>query len=536
MLLIMPQTEKKAYHKPLSFDTTMRNPERIAQWIDCLLEYEGKILTNEIIINILKETYKRKLTWTMYMKHNSRLWDIYTDDTKEFNEKDLQDIIENSADGKNKKHKEAGFDKGWPSRFATRFSLAMEFGFVKYAIGEPIIISKTGHMLINAYNEEQRNAEKIQNIFLNTLMKYQSNNPYRKTLNANVPLLLLLNVIKLLKERDEESAGVYRKEISLLICWPNNNAKELYDKILEIRDTQGFKYSDEYIYDICLNYLVREGKCKEEIKKEFKMSKITVEAVDDLIRKMRITGIISLRGGGRFLDFNTLEMKKINYILENYTKYTEFDEKEKYFEYMGEIDNNILEFSNTKIENEVEIIQNALEKYSEMYTKKDIYEELKIVCEKRESKDILFKSIDGPERLEFLTSIALKQHFSEIRIYPNYKPDDEGIPTCTAGGGKADIECYDNDCNSFFEVTLMADKKQATQEIPAITQHLLEAMEKDPKKMSFSVMIAPNIQFQSRYMVDFSRQKYNVDIKAFSIYEFIEKIAQCMKIIDFCVK
>ena len=78
MLLIMPQIEKKAYHKPLSFDTTMRNPERIAQWIDCLLEYEGKILTNEIIIDILKETYRRKLTWTMYMKKNSRLWSIYT--------------------------------------------------------------------------------------------------------------------------------------------------------------------------------------------------------------------------------------------------------------------------------------------------------------------------------------------------------------------------------------------------------------------------------------------------------------------------
>lgn len=315
----MPQIEKKAYHKPLSFDTTMRNPERIAQWIDCLLEYEGKILTNEIIIDILKETYRRKLTWTMYMKKNSRLWSIYIDDSKEFNEEDLQNIIENSADGKNKKHKEAGFDKGWPSRFATRFSLAMEFGFVKYAIGEPIIISKTGHMLINAYNEEQRNADKIQNIFLNTLMKYQSNNPYRKNLNANVPLLLLLNVIKLLKEVDAESAGVYRKEISLLICWPNNNAKELCDKILRIRNDKGFKYSDEYIYDICLDYLVREGKSKEEIKKEFKMSKITVEAVDDLIRKMRITGIISLRGGGRFLDFNTLEMKKIEYIIKNYT-------------------------------------------------------------------------------------------------------------------------------------------------------------------------------------------------------------------------
>lgn len=48
-------------------------------------------------------------------------------------------------------------------------------------------------------------------------------------------------------------------------------------------------------------------------------------------------------------------------------------------------------------------------------------------------------------------------------------------------------------------------------------------------------MVAPNIQFQSRFMVDFSKQKYNVNIKAYSVYEFIDEIAQCMKIIDFCV-
>lgn len=35
-------------------------------------------------------------------------------------------------------------------------------------------------MLIDALNEEEPNEEKIQMVFLNSMMKYQSNNPYRK--------------------------------------------------------------------------------------------------------------------------------------------------------------------------------------------------------------------------------------------------------------------------------------------------------------------------------------------------------------------
>ena len=91
--------------------------------------------------------------------------------------------------------------------------------FVKYAMGEPIRISTTGHMLIDALNEEEPNEDKIQMVFLNSMMKYQSNNPYRKNANSNVPLILLLQVLRLLKEDAEENgAGVFRQELSLFIC------------------------------------------------------------------------------------------------------------------------------------------------------------------------------------------------------------------------------------------------------------------------------------------------------------------------------
>lgn len=48
----------------------------------------------------------------------------------------------------------------------------------------------------------------------------------------------------------------------------------------------------------------------DEQRNRFKINQITGEAVDEFIRKMRITGIVSLRGNGRFIDFNSFEIEK----------------------------------------------------------------------------------------------------------------------------------------------------------------------------------------------------------------------------------
>lgn len=37
--------EREKEYKPLSFSTTMRNPARIADFLNCILPFEGQILT-----------------------------------------------------------------------------------------------------------------------------------------------------------------------------------------------------------------------------------------------------------------------------------------------------------------------------------------------------------------------------------------------------------------------------------------------------------------------------------------------------------
>lgn len=516
--------EHKKENKPLSFSTTMRNPARIADFLNCILPFEGQHLTNDVIYNITTNLISKKLYKPNIVNNDARLKDIYNSE-ENFSAEDVDYIIKNSP----QEHKEAGFDRGWPSRFDTWYKLPMEFGFIFYEMNQPIQISITGHMLIDALKTIPCDNEKIQNIFLNALMKYQTNNPFRKNANTNSPLPLLLNVIKLLKEDSQENnAGIFIRELSILICWPNNNAYELYKAIKQFRQLHKFNYSDEVMYEYCLQLLNADSSKKNR----FKINQILGESVDEFIRKMRITGLISIRGNGRFVDFNSFETERINYIINYYSNFNSYNTKFDFFKYMGTVDHNIFNLSHKDFTNAESIKKNTINKWANERSTKFIIDELNITCSRSESNDPVLKIIDKPTRLEFLISIALKQHFKNLIVKPNYKSDDEGIPTFTAAGGMADIECFDKNCNPLIEVTLMQSRNQATNEIPAITRHLNEAIEKYISTKVFTVFIAPTIHADTIYMVGYSKYQYDIDIIALSIKDFIKKIQNINDIID----
>ena len=93
-------------YKPLSFSTTMRNPERIAAFLKCITKYEGEILTNSLIDKIVVDIIKEKLYRPNYIGTVPLLKNIYDDESSTFSDQLANDIIVNSP----QKHKEAGFD------------------------------------------------------------------------------------------------------------------------------------------------------------------------------------------------------------------------------------------------------------------------------------------------------------------------------------------------------------------------------------------------------------------------------------------
>lgn len=501
--------------KPLSFSTTIRNPERIPNFLRCILPFEGKILTSDIIHEVVKNVIREKEYTPMYVTRTIDLKVISKSEEETFSEIQLEKIIEMSP----QKHKEAGFEYGWDSRFDTWYKMIKEFGFIKYAMGKPIVITATGHMLVDAYMEEPCNEKKIQTVFLNALMKYQTNNPLRRNLNENVPLPLLLKVIQYFHDDPEENdAGLARHELPILICWRNNDAYSAYRYIKDIRKAVGFSCSDEYIYEKCLSILESDNR------NYLKMDKICHEAVDEYIRKMRMSGLLSLRGNGRFLDINKFELESAKYVMENYMEYPKFDEEDAYIDYMGTIDSTILQIEVDHKIDFSDVRKQTLYRYAEEMSKENIQKELLLVCEKKESKHNILRYINAPTRLEFLTSIALVQNFKGLDVNPNYSVDDEGLPTFTASGGYADIECYDSDCDSYFEVTLMCGRSdQVNNEIIPISRHLREAKEKR-RLEAFSVLVAPVIHPDTKEAAEWQKMKNDVDILTYNINEFIETI------------
>ncbi len=440
-----------------------------------------------------------------------------------------------------------------------------EFGFCYYTKYEKILISDSAKMLILAYYDKENDTFKesvdesvVGAIFLNALSKYEVGNPYKKNLNHNNPFKLLLSLLKRLKNANLTPLSV--KEIPILLCWEDDNANGLYDCIIRLRreivtiNQTEFSYSDEFIYEKCLKLLESANKIR------FKMNQITNEAVDEYIRKMRITGLISLRGNGKFIDINTNENNKIDYILQTHKAFKgdylndtqanklaffncmaivdSFLQTHKAFkgDYLNDTQANKLAFFNcmaivdsflvsiTPISADESVKSSKLNELATTYTKDFIKQELLITCNKQESKDSFLRLIDKPLRLEFLSAIFLKQHFENLSVIPNYKSDDEGLPVYTASGNKPDIVAMDTKTQSYIEVSLIRDRSQSTLEMIPIARHLKELIKNSTDiREKFSVFVAPNIHDDAKEYAKFAQFKHNIDICCYAINGFIKK-------------
>ncbi len=233
-------------YKPLLFTTTLRNPERLKWFLGVLKNYDGQLLTNEVAEEIAGELIRiglyKPTKLTDAVKKRLKTKEILTD-------KEVLEILSDNPQN----HKEAGFNKGWPSRFDTWFKIAKELGFVFYRMGEKIQFSEIGLKLV-----DNEHPEFEQQAFLNAFVKYQSNNPFRRVLNENVPLVLLLEVIKKLNaDKDLNDAGISKLELPLIIFWKDNDTGKLYLRIKQLRRDFGYSPSWEVISEICRDEIMQ---------------------------------------------------------------------------------------------------------------------------------------------------------------------------------------------------------------------------------------------------------------------------------------
>ncbi|WP_211276335.1 AlwI family type II restriction endonuclease [Mesoplasma lactucae] len=509
----------KPKSKPLSFTTTLRNPQRIAQFLEILKKYEGQILTNELIQEICRDVVKNKIYQPLYIKSIPELNKVLNSE-ENFTDEQAKEIIKNSPQN----HKEAGFTSGWPSRFDTWYKITKEFAFTNYAIGKPIQISPLGDLLIKSDLEQDSILSSA--VFTISMMRYKTNNLYRKNANDNHPLILLLNTIVFLRTKLENKfKGLSKKELALFLCWPNDDYEKLGNLIIDCRIKFKNHQTKENYYEICLSLL---GTNVKESGKYIKQSKIFDESVDDYIRKMRETGLISLRGNGLYIDENTSNKIIVDYIVKMPLINKDFSTSEEYFEENGKVDKKIISlFLNNVGDSVIENISAKnvfLEDISNRYSYEEISKELNnLIKSKTGTKDELLKNISEPTRLEFLTAALFKKKFPNETIIPNYIADDQGVPYTHAPGGKPDILFKSSDLTFPIEVTLLRSKDDLfSKEIIPIKRHLLD--NKEENEMGVVIFVSPRFHEDNYDEMDFLEERFKISYKPIVISELVDKI------------
>ncbi len=526
-------------YKPLLYTTTMRNPSRLKYMLYVLSKYDGEVMCDALATRICGETIR----YGLYRPNKTpdSVKEKWKSTPKgEFSDCMLtDDEVKYILEANPQSHKEAGFSRGWPSRFATVYDLTKELGLAYYADHEPVEISDLGkHLLASIKIEENESNSSIvaevchpeyeQQVFMLAMAKSQRRNPFVRVLNDNVPLILLLQVIRLLNnDTRQNGAGISRKELPLLIFWKDNDAKSLYTRIVKLRQHFGYNPSDEVIVDICVNEIMGGNF------KSFKVASIVEEYPDEFIRKMRLTGLISMRGAGRFLDINSYESSKVDYILSHYTNYTHFDNERDYFQYMASIDKELIHIASKQpAENKNEVF---LKEWLGVYSWAAIKRELANLTSKSSTTDSVLKLLTAPTRLEFLTALAIKNKLPDVRVIPNYCCDDTGLPTSTAGGNKGDIECFEHKNGILVEVTMAQGRSQTMMEIWPIERHLDDFLKIGKAQCIF---VAPSIYCDSKKQINYVAYISNGEkiIRPYTIQELIDYLENYNVLYDNSVK
>ena len=552
--------------KPIAFDTTLRNPERIAGFISVLEKFDDVILSDEVALEIEAEIIRQKLfeptksTFGVYRKQYTKKFKFEADDQSESAPEKVKQYYQewvNSLPGsmdldkviyllKNTitQHKEAGWQGGWPSRLHTQYNFANELGFVKVVCGEKIVISDNGRMLIKNYKDgypvsDEYNYSYETSAFLNAFAKYQTNNPYRKnSIDVNF-FPLVLNVIAYLDEKYDRP-GISKYDLPFVIAWDSNDYEKLAEYIYAFRDKFGFNVSSETVYSYAMNLLDPEtdndtiapasDKFIKSKQKDYKFRKITVETPDEIIRKLRQTMLISLRGNGNFIDINKLELDKIKHIQKKYSINKITENTDEYLSYMGSIDTDLI-FDQTIEEENLDAKEQTIAKWAAENDWTMLKNEISNTVNNEQSRHEVLKYIKETVRLEFLTAIIIKKAIPTLRIKANYKADDEGIPFNTASGGSnnnvgADIDVYDNNYHVIVEPTISkARSMQVEHEIPSIRNHMIKTIVKDKEEQLkfdnwFAIFIAPNMARDVGDQVALVKVLNNVDIYPWDVEDF----------------
>ena len=155
---------RKKKNRLLYIDTSLRNPERIKNFLSVLIEYKDEIFTEELAIDVEKKLIMNGL----YRPNLNAHFPEYKNQ-EEFTEDEAKKIMEVFTQD----HGGGGM-YGWGTRFTTHFHNMQQLGYCSFKLNEKIKIGETGIKLVQLNDEER---SKISMLHLNAVAHWQTSNP-----------------------------------------------------------------------------------------------------------------------------------------------------------------------------------------------------------------------------------------------------------------------------------------------------------------------------------------------------------------------
>ncbi len=492
--------KRKREYKPMAFDTAVRNPERIRGFIQILLPYEGRVLDENTILNILLDYYHEGIALTQIVNKDEEL------DRKQLMERIIKKCSSRNSD--------FGYPKGFPARFGTYMRTPSEFGLVFARYGKELKISSLAKEYLN---------DRIDTLTVFSLAWMINNrkSPYRRVLNNFNFLNFIIKVLKIKKRLSYE-------QFKIAILSDDGNV----DDFIKTIENNSFSNDDE-VYEYYLQIQTDRG--QQILKKDT----VTTDYPDCVLRHINITNLIQTRYIGKvFIELNHSMEDYIDDLLTLLCKFREdeLEDEELYFLKITKHIPQLLNFSakysiKTINPNESTIkIKKIIEDYN--LTREKIIQIIQSISNsgKNNRTDEIFKYItqNAPTQYEFYIALLIYLYYGdEFYIKPNYKMDDSGLPITFASAYKGDIEVYSHDKNTYWlvEVTLIRNRQQQlNSETTSVIRHWKNQKEYSEKRyLSF---IAPIIHEDTSrfYENSINECKVNEFLKYFTTDNFIESI------------
>ena len=508
--------------KPWSISTTVRNPERLRDFLRVLKQLEGQSFdtSNQIkyqVLLIKERIYKPLNIPVDYLKY-------YEEPETEIPYKVAEQIF----------IMQKYEDPPMRGRQSVNPLNKLGFSIAREGYG-PIIITDLGNKFLSDDYE-------IGYIFFKSLLKLQFPNPWSADFSEKegFDIMPLITVMKLIKKinGEAEKKGLDKNEFNLFVptLIKFDQVDEYVQRILEFRKA---KNKDEYINDFVkmfyqtttipankINNLFDYG---DNIMRYFRLTRYFKVSMDPLgsnwiidlepSRKVEIEQLLDMYKGAS-IKFETVTdyLNYLSYIEQPLLPWEKRDNLEKVVQTLKYDTNNLIKEGKLQISQEQQTFldmeihdldKNQLEKYKDQIRAfnlelKERIKKVKLMSDLNKVEEIIVTLQDikklreyEPEQFEKLVTEALKIINDEIQIKPNYPVDDDGEPVSHSPANKPDIECYYKKFKAIIEVTLNSSKLQWVLEGQPVMRHLRNFEIQHQNDDVFCIFIAPRIHIDT---------------------------------------